>query len=85
MKNEKKFDFYFPSNILKDEDFTPIETFVLKDYYRNSFLELIDKVRNHKYINFKNQIIVRKRAIKKTIYRPLLLLCAESSFNCFRF
>ena len=85
MKNEKKFDFYFPSNILKDEDFTPIETFVLKDYYRNSFLELIDKVRNHKYINFKNQIIVRKRAIKKTIYRPLLLLCFKSSFNCFRF
>ena len=85
MKNEKKFDFYFPSNILKDEDFTPIETFVLKDYYRNSFLELIDKVRNHKYINFKNQIIVRKRAIKKTIYRPLLLLCAKSSFNCFGF
>jgi hypothetical protein len=55
MKNEKNYDFYFPSNILKDEDFSPLETFVLKDYYRNSFLELIDKVRNHKYINFKNQ------------------------------
>ena len=55
MKNEKKFDFYFPSNILKDEDFSLVDTFVLKDYYRNSFLELIDKVRNHKYINFKNQ------------------------------
>ena len=49
MKNEKNYDFYFPSNILKDEDFSPLETFVLKDYYRNSFLELIDKVRNHKY------------------------------------
>jgi hypothetical protein len=51
MKNEKKFDFYFPSNILKDEDFSLVDTFVLKDYYRNSFLELIDKVRNHTILN----------------------------------
>ena len=44
-KNEKKFDFYFPSETLKDEDFSPIEISVLKDYYRNAFLELMDKVR----------------------------------------
>ena len=45
MKNEKKFDFYFPTEILKNEDFSPVEILVLKDYYRNEFLELIDKVR----------------------------------------
>ena len=45
MKNkEKKFDFYFPSEVLKKEDFSPVEIFVLKDYYRNTFLELIDKI-----------------------------------------
>lgn len=49
-KIEKKFDFYFPSEILKDEDFSPVDTFVLKDYYRNAFLELMDKVRIYNYI-----------------------------------
>jgi hypothetical protein len=42
---DKKFDFYFPTEVLKDEDFSPIDIFILKDYYRNAFLELIDKVR----------------------------------------
>ena len=42
---DKKFDFYFPSEVLKDEDFSPVDIFILKDYYRNAFLELIDKVR----------------------------------------
>jgi len=46
---DKKFDFYFPSEVLKDEDFSPVDIFILKDYYRNAFLELIDKVRF--YIN----------------------------------
>ena len=75
MKNEseKKYDFYFPPNVLKEEDFSPVETSVLKSYYRNSFLELIDKVRNHKYINIKNITLVRKKFIKKIIYRQLLL------------
>ena len=51
MKNKtKKFDFYFPSEILKNEDFSPVEIYVLKDYYRNAFLELIDKVRKNKLI-----------------------------------
>ena len=49
-KKEKKFDFYFPSEILKDEDFSPVEIFILKDYYRNAFLELMDKVRIYNYI-----------------------------------
>ena len=42
---DKKFDFYFPTEVLKDEDFSPVDIFILKDYYRNAFLELIDKVR----------------------------------------
>lgn len=85
MKNEKKFDFYFPSNILKEEDFSPVETSVLKDYYRNSFLELIDKVRNHNILILKMQLIVGERDIKKNIYRSLLLRCAKSPCNCIRF
>lgn len=43
MKNEK-FKFYFPSEPLKNEDFAPIESLILKDYYRNAFLKIIDKV-----------------------------------------
>ena len=42
---DKKFDFYFPTEVLKDEDFSPVDIFILKDYYRNAFLELIDKLR----------------------------------------
>lgn len=45
MKGEKKINFYFPSSILKSEDFSPVDISVLKDYYRNTFLQLIDKVR----------------------------------------
>ena len=41
---DNKFNFYFPSNTLKSEDFSPIESSMIKDYYRNSFLKLIDKV-----------------------------------------
>ena len=51
MKNNKKFDFYFPTEILNNEDFSPVELQVLKDYYRNAFLELIDKVRKYFYFN----------------------------------
>ena len=42
---EDKIKFYFPSKILKSEDYSPVEALILKDYYRNSFLKLIDKVR----------------------------------------
>lgn len=42
---EDKIKFYFPTKILKDEDYSPVESFMLKDYYRNSFLKLLDKVR----------------------------------------
>ena len=50
MKNKKKIDFYFPTEILKNEDFSPVEIYVLIDYYRNAFLELIDKVRYNIFI-----------------------------------
>ena len=48
---ENNVNFYFPSKILKSEDFSPFETLILKDYYRNAFLKLIDKVRKKKIIN----------------------------------
>ena len=46
MKKEKIVDFYFPSKELDREDFLLVDIKVLKDYYRNTFLQLIDKVRN---------------------------------------
>jgi hypothetical protein len=42
--NSKKFNFNFPSTVLEEKDFFPIETFIFKEYYRVSFLDLIDKV-----------------------------------------
>ena len=41
--NLKKYNFYFPAEPLKEEDFSPIEISILKDYYRNAFLEFMDK------------------------------------------
>ena len=41
---EEKIKFYFPTKVLKTEDYSPVESMILKDYYRNSFLKLIDKV-----------------------------------------
>ena len=41
---EEKVKFYFPTKILNKADYSPFETSILKDYYRNSFLKLIDKV-----------------------------------------
>ena len=65
---EEKIKFYFPTKILKSEDYAPMESLILKDYYRNSFLKLIDKVRSIiKYLYNKD----RKKQFKKTIYRLL--------------
>ena len=47
--NLKKYNFHFPATVLKEEDFSPVETFIFKDYYRMSFLELIDKVNSIVY------------------------------------
>ena len=44
MKDDK-IKFYFLKKLLENEDFSPVESSLLKDYYRNSFLKLIDKVR----------------------------------------
>ena len=41
---EEKIKFYFPTKILNKTDYSSFETSILKDYYRNSFLKLIDKV-----------------------------------------
>lgn len=65
---EDKIKFYFPTKILKDEDYSPVESFMLKDYYRNSFLKLLDKVRiilNNIYNKD------RRKILKKIIYRLL--------------
>ena len=48
--NPKKYNFHFPSTVLKEEDFAPVETFIFKEYYRLAFLELMDKVIKIKYI-----------------------------------
>ena len=45
MKEKKIIDFYFPTTVLKNEDFLPVDISVLKDYYRNTFMDLIDKVK----------------------------------------
>ena len=50
MKDKKIIDFYFPTTVLKREDFLPIDVLVLKDYYRNTFLDLIDTVRKNIFI-----------------------------------
>lgn len=43
---EDKINFPFPSKVLQIEDFSPIESSIIKEYYRNSFLKIMDKVRN---------------------------------------
>lgn len=45
MKDLDKLNFHFPPKILQNEDFSPVESSIIKDYYRNSFLKLIQKVR----------------------------------------
>lgn len=40
-------EFPFPDNILKTEDYSPVQVLILKDYYQNNFNDIIDKV-NHK-------------------------------------
>jgi len=43
---ENRVKFYFPTTKLTPEDYSPIESELLKDHYRNSFLKLLDKVSN---------------------------------------
>jgi len=44
---EDKINFPFPSKVLQSEDFSPVESSIIKNYYRNSFLKIIDRVRNN--------------------------------------
>lgn len=37
-------EFYFPTKVLKPEDYTPVQVLALKDYYKNSFNSIIDEV-----------------------------------------
>ena len=53
------FKFYFPSKVLQNEDFSPVESSLLKDYYRNSFLKLLDKVSN-KIMHLYNKVREKK-------------------------
>ena len=39
-------DFYFPTKVLKQEDYDPVQVLALKDYYKNYFNSIIDEV-NH--------------------------------------
>jgi hypothetical protein len=39
-------DFYFPTIVLKPEDYAPVQVLALKDYYKNYFNIIIDEV-NH--------------------------------------
>ena len=42
---EDKINFYFPTKELTKDDYSPVDVTVLQNYYRNTFLQLIDKVR----------------------------------------
>lgn len=44
-------EFYFPTNVLKTEDYAPVQVLALKEYYKNYFNNIIDEV-NHLYIIF---------------------------------
>ena len=47
---EEKIDFYFPTKELEKDDYLPVDISVLQNYYRNTFLQLIDKVsQNYKF------------------------------------
>ena len=39
-------EFYFPTKILKSEDYAPVQVLALKEYYKNYFNSIITEV-NH--------------------------------------
>lgn len=39
-------EFHFPSKVLTAEDFEPVQVLALKEYYKNNFLQMLDKVSN---------------------------------------
>ena len=44
----------FPLEELKAEDYGPIQLFGFKDYYKNSFSELLENVRNILFNKYHN-------------------------------
>ena len=56
---ENRVKFYFPTTRLTKDDYSPIESELLKDYYRNSFLKLLDKVSN-KIMHLYNKVREKK-------------------------
>ena len=53
-------NFHFPTNILKPEDYAPVQVLALKDYYKNYFYDIIDEV-IHIFLNLKFILKVRNR------------------------
>lgn len=78
MKKEKKVEFHFPAEELQEEDYSPIEIMVIKDYYKNNFLQLIDSVR---LFSFNIINIDGERYNKKNVYRSLLFRFITKFFN----
>jgi hypothetical protein len=37
-------DFYFPTKVLKPEDYAPVQVLALKEYYKNYFNSIISEV-----------------------------------------
>ena len=38
-------EFYFPTKVLKAEDYAPVQVLALRDYYKNYFNDIIDEVK----------------------------------------
>ena len=38
-------EFYFPTKVLKAEDYAPVQVLALRDYYKNYFYDIIDEVK----------------------------------------
>ena len=66
--NSKKFNINFPSEVLEEKDFFPVENFIFKEYYHLSFMELMNKV-NKIYIIYITFLLDRKKSLKETVYR----------------
>ena len=41
-------EFFFPTNVLKPEDYAPVQVLALKEYYKNYFNSIITEV-NHNF------------------------------------
>ena len=58
-------EFYFPTKVLKPEDYAPVQVLALKEYYKNYFYSIIDEV-NHSYFYnyyfyYKSQEEIKKK------------------------